>query len=56
IEQHLLLNRVADLVDAGSVRTTATTHLGAINAENLREAHRMQESGTAIGKTVLEGF
>jgi hypothetical protein len=27
-----------------------------INAANLREAHRIAESGTAIGKTTLVGF
>jgi len=56
IVQHELLNRVADLVDRGQVRTTANHHAGRINAQNLRAAHELQESGMAIGKTVLEGF
>jgi len=30
--------------------------MGKINAANLKMAHAFQESGTAIGKTVLEGF
>ncbi len=54
--QHRLLNEVADLVDAGKLRSTLTRELGAINAVNLREAHREIESGRTIGKIVLEGF
>lgn len=56
IEQHRLLTKVADLIDAGTLRTTLTTVLGPINAKNLREAHRLVESGTMIGKVVLEGW
>jgi len=56
IKQHELLNRVADMVDAGSLRTTLGEHYGAINAENLRRAHALIESGRAVGKIVLEGF
>lgn len=54
--QHDLLGELAKLVDQGAVRSTARVHLGKINAANLREAHRLQETGTAIGKIVLEGF
>ena len=56
IEQHQLLNRVAELVDAGTLRTTLGEHFGSINATNLRRAHALLESGTAKGKIVLEGF
>ena len=56
IEQHNLLNRVADLIDAGTLKTTVGEHFGAINAENLRRAHALLESGKAKGKIVLEGF
>ncbi|MFE5333416.1 zinc-binding alcohol dehydrogenase family protein [Embleya sp. NPDC056575] len=51
-----VLNRIARLVDAGTLTTTAMTDLGTINAENLREAHRVLESGKAIGKITLTGF
>lgn len=51
-----ILNEVAALVDAGTVRTTAAEHFGTINAENLLKAHRLIESGKAKGKVVLEGF
>jgi NADPH:quinone reductase-like Zn-dependent oxidoreductase len=54
--QHELLNRVADLVDAGRVRSTLAQHFGTITAANLRRAHAQIESGTTLGKIVLEGF
>ena len=56
IEQHRLLNAVADLVDAGRVATTATETLGRIDAATLRRAHALIESGRTRGKLVLEGF
>jgi NADPH:quinone reductase-like Zn-dependent oxidoreductase len=55
-EQGRLLQEVADWVDSGRLRTTAKTHLGKINAENLRKAHILLESGRALGKVVLAGF
>jgi zinc-binding alcohol dehydrogenase family protein len=56
IAQHQLLNEVADLVDAGVLRTTRSEHLGKINAANLKRAHALLESGRTIGKVVLSGF
>ena len=56
IEQHKLLNRVAELIDAGQLRTTLGEHFGTINAANLRKAHALLESGKVRGKIVLEGF
>ncbi|WP_374415555.1 zinc-binding alcohol dehydrogenase family protein [Ectopseudomonas oleovorans] len=56
IEQHRLLERVSDLVDAGVLKTTLGEHFGIINAANLRRAHALLESGKAKGKIVLEGF
>lgn len=56
IEQHRLLNHVADLVDAGKVRSTLAETLGTINATNLKKAHALVESGAMRGKAVLEGF
>ena len=56
VEQHRLLNHVADLVDAGRIRTTLAETYGTINAENLKRAHAMIESGRAKGKIVLSGF
>ena len=54
--QHKLLGKVAAPVDAGVPRTTLTRVIGPINAENLRVAHELVESGRMIGKVVLEGF
>src|SRR3989440_89798 len=54
--QHRLLNEVAAMVDAGTIRTTLAENLGPINAANLRRAHAMVESGRMCGKLVLEGF
>ena len=55
-EQGRILNQVSELVEAGKVRTTLTSRLGPINAANLKRAHALLESGTTIGKLVLEGF
>ena len=54
--QGRLLSEVAALVDAGVLRTTVSQNLGAINAENLRRAHALIESGGSRGKLVLAGF
>ncbi|AEU35204.1 zinc-binding alcohol dehydrogenase family protein [Granulicella mallensis] len=56
IAQHQLLDKVADLVDSGIIRTTIADTLGTINAANLKKAHTLLESGRARGKLVLEGF
>jgi len=55
-EQGRLLTEVGGLVDAGRLRTTLTEVLRPINADNLRRAHAIIESGRARGKIVLEGF
>jgi NADPH:quinone reductase-like Zn-dependent oxidoreductase len=56
VEQHHLLNTVANLVDKERIKTTATDLLTPINAENLRKAHKKLESGTTMGKIILSGF
>lgn len=56
IEQHKLLTHVASEIDAGRIRTTLDTVLSPINAENMRKAHALVETGTAKGKIVLEGY
>ena len=55
-EQGRILDEVARLVDAGTVRTTLAENFGRIDAANLRKAHERIESHTAKGKIVLEGF
>ncbi len=54
--QGALLNEVARLVDAGTIRTTLGENFGQIDAANLKRAHALIESGRARGKIVLEGF
>ena len=56
LAQHHLLNEAADLIDAGVLRGTLRENLGRIDAANLRRAHAQLESGSTIGKLVLEGF
>lgn len=55
-EQRRLLNEVADLVDAGRIKTTLSEVIEPINAANLRLAHEKIESNRTIGKIVLSGF
>jgi zinc-binding alcohol dehydrogenase family protein len=55
-EQGRLLAEVSRLVDDGVVRSTATETFGTINADNLKRAHAMIESGRTRGKITLEGF
>ncbi|MEO6290882.1 MAG: zinc-binding alcohol dehydrogenase family protein [Ginsengibacter sp.] len=52
--QHQILDEIAVLLDAGTLKTTLTTTLQGFTVENLKRAHEMQESGTTIGKTVIE--
>ena len=53
IGQHLILNEIASLIDAGVLRTTMTRCLSPFCAEILMEAHRLVEGGAAIGKVVM---
>ncbi|MBS7809013.1 zinc-binding alcohol dehydrogenase family protein [Variovorax sp. PCZ-1] len=56
IAQHRLLSEVAQLVDAGVIRSTAAEQMGSIHAANLKRAHALIESGKSRGKVVLAGF
>jgi NADPH2:quinone reductase len=53
VAQHELLDEVAGLIDAGRLVSTATVRLSPLDAEHLREAHRLVEDGTMIGKVVV---
>ena len=55
-KQRELLDRVSGMIDAGELVSTVTNNLGGLNLESLKDAHRLQESGSVIGKNVLEGF
>jgi NADPH2:quinone reductase len=56
IEQHRLLDEVADRLDAGKLKCTLKETLSPISGANLRKAHERLESGTMIGKLVLKGW
>ncbi|WP_219135711.1 zinc-binding alcohol dehydrogenase family protein [Janthinobacterium sp. UMAB-60] len=56
VRQHELLEELAQLVDAGVIKTTVAERFGTINAANLKRAHALLESNTAKGKIVLENF
>jgi NADPH2:quinone reductase len=56
IEQHRLLDQVAEWLDAGKLRGTLREKLSPISAANLKKAHEKLESGTMIGKLVLAGW
>jgi NADPH:quinone reductase len=55
-EQGKILDNICIAVDDGRIRSTATQWFGGINAENLKKAHAQLESGSTIGKVVLENF
>jgi NADPH:quinone reductase len=56
IAQHHILQKIAQLVDDGTIKTTLNQVLKPINAENLRLAHAAIETNTTIGKLVLSGW
>jgi len=56
IRQHQILTRVAELIDRGELKSTLTRTLGPISAATLREAHRLIESGSTIGKIAITGW
>jgi NADPH2:quinone reductase len=56
VEQHQLLDRVAEMIDEGTIRTTLSQRLGPINAATLREAHGLVEQGRMVGKAVVAGW
>ncbi|WP_141430516.1 zinc-binding alcohol dehydrogenase family protein [Bacillus sp. 03113] len=56
IEQHNLLNELANLIDTGKVKTTIGERIQPIHAANLRLVHEKIGTGSTIGKIVLENF
>ncbi|MDN7240835.1 zinc-binding alcohol dehydrogenase family protein [Planococcus sp. N028] len=55
IKQHHLLDKLADWVDDGKVKTTMSERMTPINSANLERAYEKLMSGKTIGKIVLEG-
>jgi NADPH:quinone reductase len=54
IAQHEILDNVADLLDKGILTSTLNTTMDGFTVENLKRAHQLLESGSAIGKVVLK--
>ncbi|WP_281632287.1 zinc-binding alcohol dehydrogenase family protein [Flavobacterium luteolum] len=54
VEQHNILNIVADLLDDGILKTTLKTTLNGLSVENLKKAHELLESGRTIGKIAIK--
>ncbi len=52
-EQHVILNKVAKLLDEGTLKPTVSNTVNGFTVENLKELHRLQESGKTIGKNVI---
>lgn len=53
IAQQRLLADAAAMVDAGCLRSTLTTAIDHFDADGLRQAHRLVESGAMVGKVVV---
>jgi NADPH2:quinone reductase len=54
IEQHHTLNKVAELLDNGTLKTTLKETLSGLTADNIKKAHQQLESGKTIGKIVIK--
>ncbi|WP_026286288.1 zinc-binding alcohol dehydrogenase family protein [Salsuginibacillus kocurii] len=54
INQHHILQQTAELIDHHKLETSLTTTLYGLDAEKLREAHKQLESGSMIGKLVVD--
>lgn len=54
IEQHVILNKISELIDKKEIRSTLNQTLKGFTVENLKQAHTMLESCKAIGKIVIE--
>lgn len=53
IEQHRLLTNIAAMFDRSELKQTMTKTLSPMNAETLKEGHRLLEQGNMIGKLVI---
>lgn len=54
--QHDILNHIAQLIDAGKVKSTLTKEITPLNASSLRKAHKLVEEGHMIGKVVVSSW
>jgi NADPH:quinone reductase len=54
IAQHHILNKVAELLDNGTLKSTLNETLQGLSAANLKKAHQQLESGKMIGKLAIQ--
>ncbi|MGB1271756.1 MAG: zinc-binding alcohol dehydrogenase family protein [Endozoicomonas sp.] len=52
-KQQDILRQLANLIDAGRIKTTMTDAIEGFSTESLKEAHRRIESGSSIGKIAI---
>ncbi|MDA6072494.1 zinc-binding alcohol dehydrogenase family protein [Flavobacterium sp. AC] len=53
-EQHNILNKIADLLDNGTIKSTLNETLTGLTADNFKKAHKLLESGKTIGKIAIK--
>ncbi|MFH7015451.1 zinc-binding alcohol dehydrogenase family protein [Flavobacterium sp. FlaQc-47] len=53
-EQHNILNKIAELLDEGILKSTLNETLIGLNVENFKKAHELLESGKTIGKIAIK--
>lgn len=53
ISQHEILDKIAQMLDNGKLKSTLNKTLSPLNAQNLRKAHELVESGHMTGKVVV---
>ncbi|XP_041978396.1 zinc-type alcohol dehydrogenase-like protein SERP1785 [Aricia agestis] len=53
---HEILQEVSKMLESGQLKHTLTKVISPINAQNLKEAHKIMENKTMIGKLVLSKF
>lgn len=53
-QQHTILTRIAELIDAGKIKCTANEAMAPLNVANIVKAHTLIESGQSIGKLTIK--
>lgn len=53
-EQHNILNKIADLLDNGTLKSTLNETFTGLTPENFKKAHELLESGKTIGKIAIK--
>lgn len=53
-KQHKILTKIASLIDNGKIKSTLTKTYKGFNVDNFKEAHRLSESGKAVGKIAID--